>query len=251
MPFIRTGASSLALRPDSTTTFSGLPGAVVWDLDGTLIDSAPDICRALNLVLKVSGCEVLDVERVRTMIGNGVAKLVERGFRAAGRELGNAELEDTVERFMLHYSANPTAHTRLYPGVGETLEKLAAAGVKQGLCTNKPEAVTRLILKQLEIDQYFLAVVGGDTTKARKPDAEPLRHCIETMGAAIGDTIMIGDSAVDAGSARALQLPIGLVAHGYRDTDVASIGADFLFDDVGSVPDALAAQLDYRRMLEC
>ena len=250
-PFTRIGASSLALQPEGATPISRLPGAIVWDLDGTLIDSAPDLCRALNVVLAESDCEALGVELVRTMIGNGVPKLVERGFRAAGRQLSDTELERMVEQFMVHYSANPTAHTRLYPGVGETLEKLAAAGVKQGLCTNKPEAVTRLILQQLDIDQYFLAVVGGDTTDARKPDPEPLRYCIDAMGATVSDTIMIGDSAVDAGSARALRVPIGLVAHGYRDTDVADINADFLFEDVASVPSALAAQIQHGRRLEC
>ena len=250
-PFTRTGASSSALRPDGTTPINRLPGAIVWDLDGTLIDSAPDLCRALNLVLWESRCEALEVESVRPMIGNGVAKLVERGFMAAGRELSNAELVRVVERFMTHYSENPTAHTRLYPGVGETLKEFAAAGVKQGLCTNKPEAVTRLILQQLNIDQYFQAVVGGDTTDARKPDPEPLRYCIDAMGAAVSDTIMIGDSAVDVGAARALQVSIGLVAHGYRETDVANINADFVFEDVASVRDALVAQTNYRRTLGC
>lgn len=250
-PCTRTGASSSALRPDSLSPAGRLPGAIVWDLDGTLIDSAPDLCRALNRVLADSGYKALAVESVRPMIGNGVARLVERGFRAVGRELSRVELERAVEKFMVHYSADPTANTRLYPGVGETLGKLAAAGVKQGLCTNKPEAVTRLILEQLDVDRYFRAVVGGDTTAARKPDPEPLRHCIEAMGATQSDTIMIGDSAVDAGSARALGVPIGLVAHGYRDTDIAEINADFLFEDIASVPDALAAQIDYRRMLEC
>ena len=221
-----------------------LPEAVVWDLDGTLIDSAPDLCLALNAVLASSGCAALEVEAVRAMIGNGVPKLVERGFRAAGRQLSEAEMARAVEQFMAHYSADPTAHTRLYPGVAETLAKLAAAGVKQGLCTNKPEAVTRSILQRLNVDQYFSAVVGGDTTAARKPDPRPLEVCIQTMGATVSDTIMIGDSAVDAGSAKALRVPIGLVAHGYRHTDLADIDADFVVDDIASVPEILAAKLE-------
>ena len=228
-----------------------LPQAIVWDLDGTLIDSAPDLCRALNAVLVESNCEALAVESVRTMIGNGVAKLVERGFNAAGRNPTDEELDAIVLKFMSHYSADPTAHTRMYPGVAEALETLAAASVKQGLCTNKPEAVTRLILQQLGIDQYFLAVVGGDTTYARKPDPEPLRYCIDAMGATASDTVMIGDSAVDAGTARSLRVSIGLVAHGYRDTDVANIKADFLIEDIASVPNALAVQNQQQRALEC
>ncbi|MBT8067429.1 MAG: phosphoglycolate phosphatase [Gammaproteobacteria bacterium] len=228
-----------------------LPQAIVWDLDGTLIDSAPDLCRALNTVLVESNCEALAVESVRTMIGNGVAKLVERGFRASGRPLSDAELAPVVEQFMVHYSADPTAHTRLYPGVAEALEKLAKAGVKQGLCTNKPEAVTRLILQQLNIDQYFSAVVGGDTTDARKPDPRPLQYCIDTLGVAVSDTIMIGDSAVDAGSARALRVKIGLVAHGYRHTNLAEIDADFLVEDIASVPEILAAQMEQGSALAC
>lgn len=228
-----------------------LPEAVVWDLDGTLIDSAPDLCQALNVVLAASGCEALKVESVRTMIGNGVPKLVERGFRAAGRQLSDGGLKREVEQFMEHYSANPTTHTRLYPGVAEALEKLAAAGVKQGLCTNKPEVVTRSILKQLHIDRYFSAVVGGDTTNARKPHPMPLQFCIDEMGATISDTIMIGDSAVDAGSARALSVPIGLVAHGYRHTDAANIDADFVLEDLASLIESLEAQIERGRTLVC
>lgn len=228
-----------------------LPNAIVWDLDGTLIDSALDLCRALNTVLTEAGLETLEVESVRTMIGNGVPKLVQRGFEAVGRRLSDTDLEVIVARFMALYSANPTAHTRLYPGVAETLETLAIAGVKQGLCTNKPEAVTRSILRQLNVDQYFSAVVGGDTTDARKPDPRPLQVCIDTMGAAVGSTIMIGDSAIDAGSARALRVPIGLVAHGYRHTDLASIDADFVVDDIASVPEILAARIESGQALAC
>ena len=127
-----------------------LPEAVVWDLDGTLIDSAPDICLALNAVLTESGMESQEVESVRTMIGNGVQKLVERGFAAVGRELSDKELDTKVRTFMAHYSANPTAHTRLYPGVADTLQSLATAGVKQGLCTNKPEAIGPLLGESTE-----------------------------------------------------------------------------------------------------
>lgn len=228
-----------------------LPNAIVWDLDGTLIDSAPDLCQALNTVLAEAGFETLEVQSVRTMIGNGVPKLVERGFEAVGQQLSETDLEAMVTRFMALYSANPTAHTRLYPGVAEALETLAKAGVKQGLCTNKPEAVTRSILQQLNVDQYFSAVVGGDTTDARKPDPRPLKLCIDTMGATVGGTIMIGDSAVDAGSARALRVPIGLVAHGYRHTGLADIDADFVVEDIASVPDILAAQIESGRALAC
>jgi len=216
-----------------------LPEAIVWDLDGTLIDSAPDLCRALNAVLAESNCEPLEVDMVKTMIGNGVPKLVERGFNAVGEYLSDEELDAMVEKFAVNYSANPTLYTRLYPGVVEALETLAAAGVKQGLCTNKPEAVTRSILRELDIDQYFSAVVGGDTTDTGKPDPMPLQFCIDTMGATVGGTIMIGDSAVDAGTARALGIPIGLVAHGYSDTDLADIDADFLVEDIASVPELL------------
>lgn len=228
-----------------------LPNAIVWDLDGTLIDSALDLCRALNTVLTEAGFEPLEVQAVRTMIGNGVPKLVERGFEAVGQQLSDTDLEVIVTRFMSLYSANPTAHTRLYPGVAETLEALAAAGVKQGLCTNKPEAVTRSILRQLNVDQYFSAVVGGDTTDARKPDPKPLQFCIDAMGATAGSTIMIGDSAVDAGSARALRVPIGLVAHGYRHTDLANIDADFVIEDIASVPEILAAHIASGQALAC
>jgi phosphoglycolate phosphatase len=228
-----------------------LPKAIVWDLDGTLIDSAPDICRALNSVLAESDCDALAEQPVRAMIGDGVPKLVERGFEAVGRQLSDAELDAMVELFMAHYSRDPAGQTGLYPGVAETLATLAAANVKQGVCTNKPEAVSRSILRELKIDRYFSAVVGGDTTHARKPDPAPLQFCIDVLDATLANTIMIGDSAVDAATARALQVPVGLFVHGYARTDVTTIDADFLIEHMALLPDILAAQIESGRALAC
>ena len=224
-----------------------LPEAVVWDLDGTLIDSAADIGLALNALLAEHGFDGLDEARVRTMIGDGVARLVRRGFAAVGRQLDDAELAPLADRFMQHYSVDPTRHTRLFDNAAEVLAVLSAAGVRQGICTNKPEGISREILKTLGIDQYFARVVGGDTT----PDPQPLRHCLDALGTAAAQAVMIGDSAIDAAVARALDMPVGLVLHGYARSDVDAIGADFLIDGLAELPDVLPDYLGAEQASAC
>jgi phosphoglycolate phosphatase len=155
---------------------NGYPAAIIWDLDGTLIDSAPDLAQALNKLLREHGHAALEEDQVRTMIGNGVAKLVERGFAAAEERLQSDRLQDLVTRFLLIYTAAATDKTRLYPGVRETLRVFADAGVQQGICTNKPEAISKQILADLSIAGYFSAVVGGDTAAEKKPSRTHY-HC--------------------------------------------------------------------------
>ncbi len=218
---------------------SDFPAAVIWDLDGTLIDSAPDICRALNAVLVESGLPSLDEAAVRTMIGDGVVKLVERGFTALDRPLSEADRRSKIELFMLHYATDPAGRTKLYPGASAALTTLAQAGVRQAICTNKPEAISRAVLSDLGVAEHFAAIVGGDTTACRKPDPLPLVTCLDALGIAHSDAVMIGDSAVDAATARALNMPVGLVTYGYVRGDANSIGADFLIDDLTALPDIL------------
>ena len=227
---------------------SDLPAAVIWDLDGTLIDSAPDICRALTAVLVESGLARLDEAPVRSMIGDGVLKLVERGFEAAGRPLDEPERLKRVELFMLHYATDPAGRTRLYPGAASALAALAEAGVRQAICTNKPEAISLAVLRDLGINEFFGAVVGGDTTARKKPDPLPLVTCLDAIGVTNNEAVMIGDSAVDAATARALTMPVGLVTHGYARTDVTTIDADFLVDDLTRLPGIISEQLGTRRL---
>lgn len=179
------------------------PAAVIWDLDGTLVDSAPDLAAALNALLREQGHAQVAAEQVRGMIGDGVAKLIERGFAAAGVRLGTAQLDELLPRFLLIYAAGATDRTRLYAGARQVLQHFADSGARQGVCTNKPEGLSQQILDALSVGRYFGAVVGGDTTAAKKPQPLPLRTCLAELGVTARDSVLIGDSAVDVAAARA------------------------------------------------
>ena len=213
--------------------------AIVWDLDGTLIDSAPDLGTALNALLREHGQAEQGSREVRSMIGDGAARLVERGFAASGHIVRDAQLSRLVQRFMTIYAECATDETRPYPGALEALQQIRDAGIRQGICTNKPEAITRQILLDLSLAEYFDAVVGGDTTPKKKPDPLPLRDCLQALGVNPIDSLMIGDSAVDVATAKAANMPVGLVTHGYSREPVENLPADFLIYDLSSLPDIL------------
>ena len=213
------------------------PTAIIWDLDGTLIDSAPDLAWALNTLLCSRGYLPIEEDRVRTMIGDGVAKLVSRGFSAAGAAVAAPRLQPLVAQFMRIYLDCATEKTQLYPSARSVLQHFHDAGIAQGICTNKPEEVTTKILTNLAVVRYFSVIVGGDTTAAKKPDPLPLRACLTALKANSQMSVMIGDSAVDVATARAVGMRVGIVRHGYARSTVASLGADFLIDNLSVVPE--------------
>jgi phosphoglycolate phosphatase len=215
---------------------NGYSAAIIWDLDGTLIDSAVDLAQALNTMLREHGYAGLDEDHVRTMIGDGVQKLIERGFKAAGVAMRGIQLQDVMARFMLIYSACATNKTRLYPGARSVLQDFSDAGVRQGICTNKPESITKQILSSFSIARHFDIVVGGDTTVAKKPDPLPLQSCLEALNVMPRESIMIGDSAVDVATAQAMNMPVGIVSYGYARSAARTLGADFLIDKLSSLP---------------
>ncbi|OYV33898.1 MAG: phosphoglycolate phosphatase, partial [Acidocella sp. 20-61-6] len=185
---------------------------VVFDLDGTLIDSDPDILAALNRVLAAAGLAPLDRAELRPMIGDGAKVLVERAFAHRGGTSGPAELA----AFLAYYEANAVVETEPYPGIIAALEALREAGHVMGVCTNKPELAARSILAELKLDGYFRAVTGGDSTRYRKPDPRHLAvtlKALEAAGAA-GNAVMIGDHANDIAAAAGLGIPSIFVAWG-------------------------------------
>lgn len=208
------------------------PTAIVWDLDGTLVDSAPDLATALNSVLDMRGFFTLPVTEVRKMIGNGVPKLVERGFNAVGIRPDAAQLDELVALFVKEYKACATDNTRPYPGIVEALKEIHGMNIPMGVCTNKPEAFTRQILQGLGLSGYFSSVVGGDSTGARKPDPEPLLACLRGLVSIPVSSLMIGDSVHDVHAARAAGVTIGVVPWGYRSAPVEDLGADFVLHDI-------------------
>jgi phosphoglycolate phosphatase len=210
--------------------------AIIWDLDGTLVDSAPDLATALNTVLDMRGFANHSLETIRGMIGNGVPKLIERGFNAIGIRLEPEQLEQLIPIFVKVYSECATEQTRPYPQIVETLEQLRAMNIPMGVCTNKPEALSRQILEGLGLSTYFSSVIGGDTTSTRKPDPQPLLRCLQELVTEPQAGMMIGDSTVDVDAARAAGVEVGVVPWGYRSIPVESLGADFILEDLTELP---------------
>lgn len=211
--------------------------AIVWDLDGTLIDSAPDIAAALNALLEENGLDGHSLEQVKTMIGSGVATLIDRGFAAAGSSREPSDTE--VARFMELYGARAAHATRLYDDVVETLDALSVGGYVHGLCTNKPRRLAADILARLGIKERFGFIVGGDCTPARKPAPVPLLACLEGLAVTAKQAVMVGDSAADLGAARAVGLPAVLVTFGYSQIPVNTLGADAVVDRLAQLPSVL------------
>jgi len=225
-------------QPESESR-SAYPSAIVWDLDGTLVESAPDLTTALNTLLNEQGQRGHTVATVRPMIGAGVAKLIERGFRASGAALDEATRDALVPRFMELYSACATESTALIPGAREVLMHFYNAGIKQGLCTNKPCSVTNMILNTLDIRGFFHSVVGGDSTSMKKPHPRPLLRCLEELETRPEDAVMIGDSGADVGAARAAQVPVMLVPDGYTGVPAMSLGADYVVSNLADIPGSI------------
>lgn len=216
------------------------PRAAVWDLDGTLVDSAPDLAAALGKLLSESGLSGPTVARTRNMIGGGVKRLVAQGFEAAGAPLAEDRLRSCSDRFMELYGACATEHTVPFPGIPELLDALSTQRFFHGICTNKPLALTRQIVRELGLDRHFHTVIGGDSTPEKKPHPLPLQTCLEEMGVNRSRAVMIGDSAADLGAARAVGIPVVLVTFGYSPEPVANLNPDALIDRFDELPKALS-----------
>lgn len=209
---------------------------VVFDLDGTLVDSAPDLRHAVNRVLDEHGAAPLSLTQIRSMIGDGAAQLVARAFAARNLELGDSNAP--LQRFFSLYEADPTANTLLYDGVSDTLQAMSEGGFPLAVCTNKPANPARTILRQLSIDAHFSQVVGGDTHAFRKPDPRMLTILIDAHGVDPDRALMVGDSEVDAATAHMAGVPFALMTYGYRRgavTDIACIAALDHFSELKSL----------------
>ena len=205
---------------------------LIFDLDGTLIDSAPDIRAAVNRMLAGEGLEPLDLPTVTDFVGNGMPKLVERVMAVKG--IDPARHKALTQVTLDHYNAAPSALTRPYPVVPQALAALEAAGHRLALCTNKPEAPARAILADLGLARHFPVVIGGDTLPMRKPDPAPALECVKAMGG--GDAAFIGDSEVDAETAEAAGLPFYLFTEGYRKSPVSALPHRAAFSDFAALP---------------
>ena len=209
---------------------------VVFDLDGTLADTAPDLAAALNHALAALGRGPVPAESVRHLVGHGARALLRRGLAATGEES-----EDLVEKgfplFIGHYEANICVGTGIYPELEATLGALRAQGVRLAVCTNKQEGLTAKLLEALGWEARFDAVVGGDTLAVRKPDPAPFHEAVARAGG--GRAVLVGDSITDADTARAAGAPFVAVSFGFSDRPVEALGADAVIDDYRELLPAL------------
>jgi phosphoglycolate phosphatase len=214
--------------------------AVIFDLDGTLVDSAPDIQVALNKLLAEGARRALTLEEVSAMIGDGVPKLVQRAMSATGEGDAPEHLPTLTRRFLGFYEGHTTDLTRPYPGVPEALERLRSAGVRMGICTNKPERPTRELLRDLCLAPYFQAVFGGDTVAGvKKPDPRLIHAVLDALGARPAEGVMVGDAANDVTAARAAGIPVILRAGGYTRVPAQELDGDRIITDLLELPEAI------------
>jgi phosphoglycolate phosphatase len=213
------------------------PFVLVFDLDGTLVDSVPDLHAAANAMLRQCGCRPISPAEVRRMVGDGVPALVGRALAASGGS--KIAVKDALPHFLSFYEANAVRLSRRYPGVRETLGLLRRRGYRTAVCTNKPQRATIAVLQGLDLLPLFDAVAGGDRFAMRKPDPRHLLAVIAELGGAADRAAMIGDGENDAAAARAAAVPLVLMRHGYAKSDPAALGPDILLDDFAELPAAL------------
>lgn len=211
---------------------------LVFDLDGTLVDTAPDLSAALNHALAMLGRPAVDPGSVRAMVGHGARRLLERGLASSGGG-SPALVEQGLEAFLAHYRANIARHSRPFDGAEALLGNLAEQGIGLAICTNKPEALALDLLDALGWRDRFLAVLGADSRPFRKPDP---RHLLTTIAAAGGQrhqAAYVGDSATDSEAAQAAAVPFVLVTFGYSTEDPQGLFADHRIDHFADLPAAL------------
>lgn len=208
--------------------------AVIFDLDGTLVDSADDIAEAVNRLYDALALPRVDAATVRGWIGEGVSALVTTALAHAGAQ---QPLEQALPVFMRHYHACLLRSPRLYPGVAQALESLRAAGLPLAICTNKPVDLVPPLLAHLGLDGVFGVIIGGGSLPQRKPDPAPLLACAAALQVPVAQCLMVGDSASDHDAAVAAGMPLALVRYGYpRGLDLAANAAGWVIDDLRQLP---------------
>jgi len=216
---------------------------IVFDLDGTLVDSAPDLVAALNVVLVGAGLPPIAYADARLMLGGGARVMVERGLKASGLVLPAGEVDRMVQDFIAYYADHIAVGSRPFNGVEAALDALAESGCRLAVCTNKLEWLALRLLDALKLTTRFRAICGADTFGVSKPDPKILRGTIDRAGGNPARAIMIGDTTTDIATARAAGIPVIAVDFGYSDVAVETLKPDRVVSDFGQLPEAISLVL--------
>jgi len=216
---------------------------IIFDLDGTLVDTAPDLTAALNAVLTKASHRPVSEAETRHMVGRGARALIENALAATGAPPDADLVAEMLGQYLEFYGAHLADHSAPFPRVVETLDALRKEGMRLGVCTNKPEALSQRLLRALGLERHFAAVLGGDSLPVRKPDPGHLIETVRRAGGDVARAVMVGDSVTDLAAARAAGMPVVLVSFGYTETPAHMLGADALIDDFAALMPALARLL--------
>jgi phosphoglycolate phosphatase len=212
---------------------------IVFDLDGTLVDTAPDLIDTLNAILGRHDVAPVEFDQARTMIGAGVKPLLQRALASKGLRPSPAEIDAMFAEFLELYAEHIADRSRPFPGLTPALDTLAAQGCRLAVCTNKLEWLSVRLLDALGLSSRFVAICGQDTFTMRKPDPDMLRLTIARAGGDTGHAVMVGDSMTDVATARAAGIPVVAVDFGYTETPPHELGADRLISHFDALPEAV------------
>jgi phosphoglycolate phosphatase len=212
---------------------------VLFDLDGTLVDTAPDLINALNFVLDREGLPPVPLHSARNMIGAGSRKLIERGLEVEGRAATPADVARLTADFIDHYAAHIADQSRPFPGLESALDDLATRGYRFAVCTNKLEWLSKLLLERLGLASRFSAICGADTFGVSKPDPAILQQTVVRAGGQLSAAIMVGDAGPDIGVARRASVPVIGVDFGYTEVPIADLKPDRVISHMSELPAAV------------
>jgi phosphoglycolate phosphatase len=219
---------------------------VVFDLDGTLVDTAPDLINALNFVLDREGLPPVPLHSARNMIGAGARKLIERGLELEGRAASVADITRLTDDFVAYYAEHIADDSRPFEGVEDALDRLGSSGYRFAVCTNKLEWLSKLLLDRLGLSGRFSAICGADTFGVAKPDPGILQQTVARAGGHISSAIMVGDAGTDIGVARRAGIPVIGVKFGYTEVPIADLHPDFVIGHMNELPAAVESLMGRR-----
>lgn len=210
--------------------------ALIFDLDGTLVDTAPDLLGALNAVLVHEGRQPVDIDTLRHLVGFGARNLMAEAFKMTGAPVDAERIEGLIDVFLDHYRDHIADGSTIYPGVEDALDTFRAEGARMGILTNKPHDLTLLLLSKLRLDTYFVTIFGQGRMPYTKPDARIFEDVVREVGGPGAGALMIGDSVTDVKTARNGGAPVVLVSYGYTPEPARTLGADDVVDSFHEIP---------------